>query len=78
MEEDQLDQSRPLTKVDTSVFRNGREARDMDTFIAIIGMTGVGKSTLISHLTTQGPEPKIGNSTSSCMSVCLRIYSRGS
>jgi ABC-type lipoprotein export system ATPase subunit len=66
MEEDELSQSDPPTEVDLSPFRNGQEARDTDIFIAVMGVTGAGKSTLISHLTTEGVRPEIGNSLSSC------------
>lgn len=73
MEQDQLDQSSPPTKLDTSVFRAGYEARDTDVFIAVMGMTGVGKSTLISLLTTEDIKPTIGGGLSSCMSSCLWV-----
>ena len=73
MEQDQVDQSSPPTKFDTSIFRNGYEARDTDVFIAVMGLTGVGKSTLISMLTTQDPKPTIGGGLSSCMFSCPKV-----
>jgi ABC-type lipoprotein export system ATPase subunit len=66
MEDDELSQSDPPTAVDVSAFRNGQEARDTDIFIAVMGVTGAGKSTLISHLVTEGGSPQIGNNLSSC------------
>ncbi|KAI8259407.1 hypothetical protein K4K56_006668 [Colletotrichum sp. SAR 10_98] len=41
----------PPIHVDTSLFRGGQKARDSDIFIAVMGLTGSGKSTFVSHLT---------------------------
>ncbi|KAK6214586.1 hypothetical protein LQW54_004308 [Pestalotiopsis sp. IQ-011] len=66
MDNDQLSQSDPPTVEDLSSFRNGHDERDTDVFIAVMGVTGAGKSSLISKLTTGEVTPKIGHDLRSC------------
>lgn len=66
MDNDQLSQSDPPTVEDLSSFRNGHDERDTDVFIAVMGVTGAGKSSLISKLATGDVKPKIGNNLRSC------------
>lgn len=66
IEDDRLPQTDPPTQVDLSEIRNGQEPRDTDVFVAIMGVTGAGKSTLISHLASAGVAPEIGRGLSSC------------
>ncbi|KAI8265966.1 hypothetical protein K4K58_010562 [Colletotrichum sp. SAR11_239] len=54
----------PPIHVDTSLFRGGQKARDSDIFIAVMGLTGSGKSTFVSHL-TKSTVP-IGSKLQSC------------
>ncbi|KAJ4997042.1 P-loop containing nucleoside triphosphate hydrolase protein [Colletotrichum sp. SAR 10_66] len=54
----------PPIHVDTSLFRGGQKARDSDVFIAVMGLTGSGKSTFVSHL-TKSTVP-IGSKLQSC------------
>lgn len=67
MADDQLPQPNPPTEVDLSAFRDGQGAHETDIFIAIMGVTGAGKSTFISHLALDGVGPQIGNSLASCL-----------
>ncbi|KAK1990650.1 P-loop containing nucleoside triphosphate hydrolase protein, partial [Colletotrichum falcatum] len=46
--------------------RNGHEPRETDIFLAVFGMTGVGKSSFISHVTTDKSKPEIGHQLDSC------------
>lgn len=66
MADDQLPQPDLPTEVDVSAFRNGQEARETDIFVAAMGVTGAGKSTLISLLAPEGAGPQIGTNLSSC------------
>lgn len=66
IEDDELPQPDPPTQVDLSEIRNGQEPRETDIFVAVMGVTGAGKSTLISHLVSGGVGPEIGRSLSSC------------
>lgn len=63
---DELPQPDPPAHVDLSEFRNGQDPRDTDIFIAVMGVTGAGKSTLISHLAPGEAGPEIGKDLSSC------------
>lgn len=71
IDNDQLSQSDPPTVEDLSSFRSGHDERDNDVFIAVMGMTGAGKSTLISKLTSGEEKPRIGNSLRSCSCLML-------
>lgn len=51
-------------RIDSSVFRDGERARNNDIFIAVMGLTGSGKSSFISHLTKSTVE--IGDKLQSC------------
>ncbi|WQF90241.1 Putative GTP binding domain, P-loop containing nucleoside triphosphate hydrolase [Colletotrichum destructivum] len=66
MEDDNLSQSSPPTETDLSSVRNGHEPRDTDIFLAVFGVTGVGKSSLVSHLTTDKNKPEVGHKLDSC------------
>lgn len=67
IEVDELPQPDPPVQVDLSQFRDGQDPRDTDIFVAVMGVTGAGKSTLISHLMPGGVGPKIGEALSSCL-----------
>ncbi|KAF5671393.1 hypothetical protein FDENT_10932 [Fusarium denticulatum] len=54
----------PPMRVHTSLFRGGQKACDSDVFIAVMGLTGSGKSTFISHLTKSAVP--IGSELQSC------------
>lgn len=66
MEDDNLSQSSPPTETDLSCVRNGHEPRETDIFLAVFGVTGFGKSSFISHLTTDKCKPEVGHSLDSC------------
>ncbi|KAK1640654.1 P-loop containing nucleoside triphosphate hydrolase protein [Colletotrichum phormii] len=66
MEDDNLSQSSPPTETDLSSVRNGHEPRETDIFLAVFGVTGVGKSSFISHLTTDKSKPEVGHKLDSC------------
>ncbi|KAK6063299.1 hypothetical protein SCUP515_12522 [Seiridium cupressi] len=66
MEDNQFGRVDSLAKVELSSLRNGHELRDTDIFIAVMGVTGAGKSTLISHLTNDESKPRVGSGLGSC------------
>ncbi|KAK0656591.1 hypothetical protein B0T16DRAFT_501159, partial [Cercophora newfieldiana] len=47
-------------------FRAGNDPHDLDVFIAVMGMSGAGKSTFISHFTNSDNSPEIGKGLQSC------------
>ncbi|KAF6806998.1 hypothetical protein CMUS01_14236 [Colletotrichum musicola] len=73
MEDDNLSQSNPPTETDLSCVRNGHEPRETDIFLAVFGVTGVGKSSLISYLTTDTIKPEVGHTLDSCTQD-VRVY----
>ena len=52
------------TKVDQRAFRDGYEPAEGDVFIAVLGVTGAGKSTFISKCTEK--EVSIGHNLQAC------------
>lgn len=77
IEVDELPQPDPPAQVDLTEFRNGQDPRDTDIFVAVMGVTGAGKSTLISHLVSAGAGPKIGEGLSSCLYQLINHLSLG-
>ncbi|KAK3393392.1 hypothetical protein B0H63DRAFT_458124 [Podospora didyma] len=60
---------------DETFFRNGLEARQTDVFIAVMGVTGSGKSTFISMLANDGATVKVGHGLQGCtQSVTSYLY----
>ena len=51
---------------DETFFRSGLEARSTDVFVAIMGVTGSGKSTFISLLAEPGSRPVVGHGLEGC------------
>jgi len=49
---------------DERYFRNGNQPRESDVFIALMGVTGAGKSTFISHCTDMAV--KVGHTLQGC------------
>ncbi|KAK6429768.1 hypothetical protein LTR95_014085, partial [Oleoguttula sp. CCFEE 5521] len=72
-----VEQAQPSqAKVNPRSFRDQHEPRESDVFIAVMGVTGAGKSTFISKLTTK--EIKIGHDMQACtqdVAVFLCKYS---
>lgn len=68
-EADVLSSTSAPVRIDSSVFRDGQKARSNDIFIAVMGLTGSGKSTFLSHLTKSQVE--IGDNLRSCMSLSV-------
>ncbi|KAK1962488.1 P-loop containing nucleoside triphosphate hydrolase protein [Colletotrichum sublineola] len=62
----------PPIRADVSLFRGGQKARDSDIFIAVMGLTGSGKSTFVSHLTKSAVP--IGSKLQSCGEVTVYQY----
>lgn len=51
---------------DETSFRRGLEPQANDVFIALMGVTGSGKSTFISLLTDSGEDIKVGHGLQAC------------
>lgn len=65
----------PGAALDQTMFRSGFEARKSDIFIAVMGVTGSGKSTFISMLANAGAPVKIGHGLQGCTQlVTPHIY----
>lgn len=54
----------PAAQVDPRAFRDGYEPKASDVFIAVMGVTGAGKSTFISKCTEK--EVRIGHNLQAC------------
>ncbi len=54
-------------------FRNGREARENDVFIAVMGVTGAGKSSFISLL-ADDHDVEVGDTLRGCTLPSQRLY----
>lgn len=66
----------PAAQVDPRAFRDDNEPKPTDVFIAVMGVTGAGKSTFISKCTEK--EVRIGHNLQACEIACrdLRLRSR--
>lgn len=71
---DVLSDTSALIRVHSSVFCDGHRSRANDIFIAVMGLTGSGKSTFISHLIES--TVKIGDKLQSCKSESRRVSLR--
>lgn len=52
-------------------FWAGYKPRRQDVFVIVMGMTGSGKSTFVSHFAETGNQPKIGDGLRSCKLALL-------
>jgi len=64
----------PAAQVDPRAFRDGYEPKPSDVFIAIMGVTGAGKSTFISKCTEK--EVRIGHNLQACKTTLLGLQRR--
>lgn len=65
----------PAPQVDPRAFRDGYEAKPGDVFVAIMGVTGAGKSTLISKCTEK--QVRIGHDLQACIACPISLTSLG-
>jgi type IV secretory pathway VirB4 component len=56
-------------------FRDGFQPQDSDIFIAVMGVTGAGKSTFISHCTQKAV--KIGHDLQACKCIPSSVAYKG-